>query len=65
MPEREHAARTVVVTYECVCGGEMTGDESWVQMSNPPKYSHKCPKCRRVEFLPVIYPTFKMIRLDD
>jgi len=55
MPERRIEVRTVMVHWDCECGGLMEPTCGCLPMS-PPKFPHKCDKCGHEETSYKRYP---------
>lgn len=63
MPEVEHRAEAVAVSWACDCGGQMKATGIMLTV-DPPLYPHKCTLCGAVENLDERYPTIRWL-IDD
>lgn len=57
MEEVVKEVKTVLIRAKCECGGEFKYNDNGLQtLEYPPRYTHICDKCGKVERFSCLYP---------
>ena len=68
MKTKTYEVKTYHIYAYCDCGGEYKYDTNVFTLSQfsstSPRYAHRCNKCKKEEFFPIIYPSRKEVEVE-